>query len=272
MRIGYSFWGFIGPGITDTPDDGRSFRAPLLDALADRHQVVLLQDNRDLHEAGDDLTSRHTFDAGLPDLDALFLEWRWPLPGRNTTACGTPGHTCDLHRQQELLDHYTLAGGLPTIAWDLDRAIGPHDPIRHHPAVTVCEPAAHPTPGAHTLRCPVPDTALDTADPAALISGERPWPLVYVGNKYGRDAEFDRYFAPAARTHRHRVAGKWTETASWPHVNFTGRIGFLGHGRVLGIPCGARVRTRPRHPLPGPTRPCRMPPHQGHLSGNAPAA
>ena len=33
MRIGYSFWGFIGPGITDTPDGGRSHRATLIDAL-----------------------------------------------------------------------------------------------------------------------------------------------------------------------------------------------------------------------------------------------
>ncbi|MFD0351726.1 hypothetical protein ACFQ0M_47885 [Kitasatospora aburaviensis] len=227
MRVGYSFWGFVGPGITDTPDGGRSFRAPLLDALAARHQVVLLQDNRDLAEAGDDLTDRYSWHTGLPDLDALFLEWRWPLDGRNTTPCGTPGHTCDLHRQQDLLDHYTHRLGVPTIIWDLDRVLPPDDPIRRHPAVAVCEPAAHPTPGAYTLRCPVDDMALDAADSQRLASGDRPWPLVYVGNQYGRDAEFDRYFVPAARAHRHRVAGKWTRTERWPHVNFTGRAAFL---------------------------------------------
>ena len=32
------------------------------------------------------------------------------------------------------------------------------------------------------------------------------------------------FFAPAAA--RHRVAGKWTRTAQWPHVTFTGRIAF----------------------------------------------
>ena len=26
MKIGYSFWGFLGPGVTDTPDGGRSHR------------------------------------------------------------------------------------------------------------------------------------------------------------------------------------------------------------------------------------------------------
>ena len=52
MRIGYSFWGFLGPGITDTPDGGRSHRATLIDALIARgHEVVFLQPDRDLTEA-----------------------------------------------------------------------------------------------------------------------------------------------------------------------------------------------------------------------------
>ena len=56
MKIGYSFWGFLGNGITDTPDGGRSHRRPLIDALLDRgHEIVFLQANRDLLEAGDDL-------------------------------------------------------------------------------------------------------------------------------------------------------------------------------------------------------------------------
>ena len=102
--IGYSFWGFLGPGITDTPDGGRSHRRPLVDAMAARgHRLVFLQADRDRLEAGDDLGDRYIFDAGLPEFDVLFLEWRWPIPGRNTTPCGTPGHTCDLHRQAELI-------------------------------------------------------------------------------------------------------------------------------------------------------------------------
>ena len=49
MRIGYSFWGFLGPGITDTPDGGRSHRATLIDGLTTAgHDNVLLQPNRDL--------------------------------------------------------------------------------------------------------------------------------------------------------------------------------------------------------------------------------
>lgn len=93
MRIGYSFWGFLGPGITDTPDGGRSHRRTLIDGLIGTgHEVVFLQANRDLAEAGHDLTECYAWDGGLPRIDALFLEWRWPILGRNTTECGTSGH------------------------------------------------------------------------------------------------------------------------------------------------------------------------------------
>jgi hypothetical protein len=43
MRIGYSFWGFLGEGVLDTPDGGRSHRATLINGLQERgHQVVFL--------------------------------------------------------------------------------------------------------------------------------------------------------------------------------------------------------------------------------------
>ena len=78
MKIGYSFWGFLGNGITDTPDGGRSHRRPLVDALLARgHEIVFLQANRDLLEAGDDLGGTYSFDGGIPVIDLLFLVWRW---------------------------------------------------------------------------------------------------------------------------------------------------------------------------------------------------
>lgn len=227
MRIGYSFWGFLGPGITDTPDGGRSHRRTLVDGLrAAGHQIVFLQRNRDLIEAGTDLRAHYLWaETDLPDLDALFLEWRWPIPGRNTLPCGQPNHTCDLHRQQQLIDHYT-ARGVRTIIWDKDQQLAPDDPLRGHPAVTVCTPALYPPAGTHSLLFPVADIVLDRFDPAPLVRGRRPWPLVYVGNQYDRDMAFDSYFAPAARHLSHQVAGKWSKTDRWPHVKFLGRIPF----------------------------------------------
>lgn len=227
MRIGYSCWGFLGPGVVDTPDGSRAYRRALIDGLIERgHPVVFLQTNRDLSEAGLDLRDRYRFDPGFPELDVLMLEWRWPLPGRNTTPCGTPGHTGDLHRQSALVECYTWARGTPTVIWDLDRRLPADDALRSLPNVRVCEFARLPTPGATTLLCPVPDRLLDVADPVALAMARRPVSLVYVGNQYDRDVAFDRYFAPAAEQVTHRVAGKWPTTARWPHVVFTGRCAF----------------------------------------------
>jgi hypothetical protein len=198
-----------------------------VDALiASGHDIVFLQPNRDLNEAGTDLTATYIWDAGLPAVDALFLEWRWPIPGRNTTVCGAVGHTCDLHRQQQLLDHYTLRRATRTVLWDKDQQLPPNDPLRILGNVTVCEPALHPSPGAVSLLFPVADEAIDQADPVTLAAEDRSLPLVYIGNQYDRDTAFTNYFAPAAAHVAHRVAGKWTDTARWPHVNFTGRIPF----------------------------------------------
>jgi hypothetical protein len=238
MRIGYGFWGFLGEGVLDTPDGGRSYRRPVIDALeVTGHQVVFLQANRDLTEAGTDLTKNYRFDDGLPELDAIIYEWRWPLPGRNTTVCGSPGHTCDLHRQQQLLDHYTHAHQLPSIIWDQDRQLAADDPRRTLANVRVAEYAIYPGPDAITVNCPVPDHLLDNADPDHLARQPRRLPLVYVGNQYDRDEAFDRWFAPAAAHVTHRVAGKWTNTSAWPHVQFTGRARFADvaalHSRAL---------------------------------------
>lgn len=37
---------------------------------------------------------------------------------------------------------------------------------------------------------------------------------------------FNAYFAPAAAHVTHRIAGKWTQTHTWPDLNFTGRCHF----------------------------------------------
>ncbi|MEV6595497.1 hypothetical protein AB0M36_01380 [Actinoplanes sp. NPDC051346] len=227
MKIGYSMWGFLTAGVLDTPDGSRAYRRPLIDRLNDAgYQVVLLQANRDLDEAGVDLRGAYCFDAGLPELSAVIFEWRWPLPGRNTTACGSEGHTCDLHRQQGLIEHYTLGRSTPTLVWDLDRQLPADDPLRGHPAVTVAEYALLPNPGAVTVTCPVPDEAIDDSEPGDLARRARPLDLVYVGNQYGRDDAFTTFFAPAAAHLAHRVAGKWPRTEAWPHVTFTGRAPF----------------------------------------------
>jgi hypothetical protein len=227
VKIGYSFWGFLGAGVTDTPDGGRSHRRIFINGIIRAgHDVVFLQADRDLDEAGDNLSGVYSWDSGLPAIDVLFLEWRWPIPGRNISRCGAEGHTCDLHRQDQLLAAYTFGQGLPTVIWDKDLRLPYLDPLRQLPNVVVCEAALRPGTGAASLLFPVADAALDAADPAALAAVPRPLPVVYAGNQYDRDEAFGEFFAPAAARFAHRVAGKWTRIAGWPHVNFTGRCAF----------------------------------------------
>jgi hypothetical protein len=226
VLIGYSFWGFLGNGVTDTPDGGRSHRRVLIDGLRERgHEIVFLQANRDHEEAGLDLSGTYQWNPGLPEIDALFLEWRWPIPGRNTTPCTSLGHTCDLHRQQELVEHYS-ATGIPMLLWDKDRQLPADDPLRRTRTVSVCEPALRPTPGAATLLFPVADAAFTNTNPVELATRPRDLPLIYIGNQYDRDSAFDRYFVSAAGRYPHVVAGKWTRTEQWPAVNFRGRVPF----------------------------------------------
>jgi hypothetical protein len=252
MRIGYSFWGFLGPGVVETPDGGRSHRRVLIDGLRSRgHDIVFLQPDRDRTEAGFDLTDHYNWDDGFPEIDALFLEWRWPIPGRNTTGCGTAGHTCDLHRQHVLLSHYTQRQGTPTIVWDKDRKLPSSDPLRQIDHVVLCEAALSPTPGAASLLFPVTDDAIATADPVALASAPRPQSLAYVGNQYDRDEEFDTFFAPAAATADHVVAGKWTDTHRWPHVRFVGRIPFSQVHQVYESALATILLVPPRYAQAG---------------------
>ncbi|MFI6951653.1 hypothetical protein [Streptomyces sp. NPDC050422] len=235
MKIGYSFWGFLGNGVTDTPDGGRSHRRPFIDALLDRgHDVVFLQADRDRIEADDDLGGTYAFDDGVPDIDVLFLEWRWAITGRNTTVCGSEGHTCDLHRQAQLINHYTVRHQTPTVIWDKDRTLRAESVWRQTAHTRVCEAALAPTHGAHTLLFPVAEDLLAQANPVALAAQPRDLGLGYVGNQYDRDESFDRFIAPAAGRVEHLVAGKWTKTDRWPHVRFLGRIPFEEAARIYG--------------------------------------
>lgn len=225
MKIGFSFWGFLGSGILDTPDGGRFWRHSIVDQLITLgHEIVFLQRNRDLIEAGDDLP--YHWEEGFPKIDILLCEWRWPLPGRNTTPCDAAGHTCDLHRQEALLNHYTHAHTAPTVIWDTDRQMALEDPLRRMPHVAICDTARRPTPGSAVLFSMVPDELIDTADPEKLAAIDRPLDLAYVGNQYDRDEAFDEFFAPAAARFPHQVAGKWPRAERWPHVRFTGRCPF----------------------------------------------
>ncbi|NUP49078.1 MAG: hypothetical protein HOW97_17500 [Catenulispora sp.] len=255
MKIGYHFWGFLGPGVADTSDDGRSHRAVLVDALARAgHEVVLLQMHRDLVQARDDLGGAYTFDVGFPDIDGLVLEWRRPVPGRNTSPCGRPGHSCDLHRQQELLARYTVPG-VPTVVWDRDLWLPADDAVRALPNVTVAESALRPRAGASRLFFPVAEEVLDAADPEELVRRARPLPLLLVGDEDERGDGFDRYFAPAAARWPHRVVGRWDAAGHRSGLDFAGRLPFAHIAALYDRALSALLLATPWHDAAGHVSP-----------------
>ncbi len=231
MRLGYSFWGFLGDGIIDTPDGGRSHRWNLLKALARHAQILLLQRDRDFHEARD-TRFRHLYATdALPALDVLLLEWRWRIKGRNDTPCGAPSHSCDLHRQRTLLEEYTHKEGILTLVWDKDLRLDPRSRLRRLSNVVILEATPFPSRGARSLLFPVADDQLDELIERGPATTNKLRQLAYVGNQYDREEQFLKYFLPASTELSHVIAGKWDPDLT-SGLNYAGRVAF-GHGQRL---------------------------------------
>src|SRR3990172_11105956 len=121
MRLGYAFHGFLGDYKMDadyqelsTPDGNASYSWSILyEAQRRRHEVWLMQQDRDwpaFQQKGrydfESFSQEKRFDSYLlsrkardsfPELDVLLLEWRFPIPPRNTPHhVEKPGYQGDL--------------------------------------------------------------------------------------------------------------------------------------------------------------------------------
>ena len=234
FRIGYSAWGFLGDGVVDTPDGGRSHRMTLLQSLISRGvKIVMLQKNRDLDEVGIDFsTSSLSFDSfGFPDIDVLFLEYRWPIPGRNMgISIKDQSYTPDLDRQNELIKHYNLLGK-PIFIWDKDQQLSQSEINQMNlNKFLIFEPSLSPKNNRTSLLFPMDPnrTAQMHDDLASYDKNSKSIDLVYIGNQYGRDQSFSIYYNEVSRLlgSPAEIYGKWMKTDQFPNVNFNGRVGF----------------------------------------------
>ena len=255
VRIGYSFWGFLGPGITDTPDGGRSHRRTLIDGLiAAGHDIVFLQANRDLREAGHDLRRP------LP-LGRRAARDRRAVPGM---ALADPRPQHHAVRQPRATPATCTArpncsattppgAALPTILWDKDRQLPAADPLRAHAATSPsARPRCTPAPGAVPPAVPRRRRGPRRAPtPPRWRRCPARSPLVYVGNQYDRDDAFDDVLRARRRVGSRTGSPASGPHAAWPHVNFIGRVPFpevaaICTGRAGHRPAAARpVRRRP---------------------------
>lgn len=273
MRIGYSFWGYLGDRKYDacgqpvsTPDGNATYSWALVwEAVRRGHEVFPMQLDRDAAgwekygpalfasfsrrkraDAYLHLRERDTRGEALPELDLLLVEWRWPIPGRNTPdARGTPAFQPDLVRQGELLERYR-AGRTSVVLWDLDHKLTDDDVGLVRPAA-ILETAVSPRSyevwdeaietwtGRQAARVE-PPFVVDDLMQHQTFPANRGRLMVYVGSRYERDDQIDRWIGPLREATQRRVHfyGNWTREpclsecrARWPGVQYHDRIGVV---------------------------------------------
>lgn len=205
-RIGLSYWGFCedfnSSIIANTPDGHRYGRPVLVDALLARgHEVIALQKRREV-EPYPGLTYN---EGELPDLDVVFVEWRWPTYKNS----GPNKFEPDLDRQVEILDHYS--NEIPTIAWDTDLKMTPEDEVRW-PGMIVADPTFKPN--EFSLKRHVLPFWSDFKP--VLSAADDPVEFGYIGNNYERRRMFQKYYSDAAKGLRAqgiqtKVHGNWLQ-------------------------------------------------------------
>jgi len=261
MRIGYSAWGFIGDGLVDSPDGGRLTRALLIEhLLKENYDIMWLQENRDVDYHSMPLfrlsvsksykdEQRQTlckikYDNGFPQIDVLFLEWRWKIPGRNCdVSIEDAKYTPDYDRQTQLLLHY-INMSTKIIIWDKDEKLTFNDEhwLDHHKKhqfqVTILSPAIYPPKiifERKTLLFPCQLSKIK----GTKINKRYEYLIGYVGSQYERDDQIYKYINPfsfqwAQLTKQLQVifVGNWLKyddqakrnLVNFPHIKFEDRI------------------------------------------------
>jgi hypothetical protein len=275
LRIGYLFRGFLadvklGPDLSEvsTPDGNATYSWCIEHELnRRRHQLIPLGTNMDAPGAmtmGEDIFCAFSrekriasyermlrrgwtrlSDRRFPELDAVIIEWRWPIPGRNTPEDrGLVGYQNDLERQLDVLREYS-SRGTPIIVWDLDHKLTEED--ERHWGFDVIETAVIPRRDHVRVDPPCVTSELLQFDIDECMPSHH---LGYIGSRYERDETIDRWISPIAPANTHRVKfwGKWEPAdevrARWPGVSFSGRIGVRGfrdaYSRVAAVPLLAK--------------------------------
>jgi hypothetical protein len=231
MRIGISYWGYCEPfgtsGEAKTPDGHRYGRPIFVDgANQKKHQVISLQKRRE--------SSPYvglSYDDGFPEIDVLFVEWRWPTYKNSGLNKIEP----DLDRQTALLDYYH--GNVPVVIWDCDYKITPEDELMW-PEAIIADPAFEP----RFLTKKRTRLMFWTDWKFLLRPTKNSLEYGYIGNNYERPEAFKNYYSDPSLGLRRSglqttVHGNWLEISperdhpsvlikQHPHVSFAPRLNF----------------------------------------------
>lgn len=261
LRIGYQFFGFLGDhkydqlgNPTSTPDGNATYSWALIDAMqAAGHTVLPMMYDRDApgweqHRADlfaafaqpqrgavysklCGIGNKERSYWGFPQLDVLLLEWRFPIPGRNTAAdMMSYGYQPDLARQTELLNYYKDKK-TRIIFWDLDHKLTYDDEQRWLPNA-VFETAVKPRKLFEErvrIEPPMNSNAVIESAIRYAKDPDRKKLIAYIGSRYERDDVIDEWIHLQDQDDHHgstHFYGKWDDEAKrrWPEITYHDRI------------------------------------------------
>lgn len=257
--VGYSFWGFLGDTkydkhgkVQSTPDGNAFYSWSIIRELRRRGKDVvrLMQDRDDIgfKREGMDLFSAFARKARFssyclsrpgyspPSLwEYVILEWRWPIPGRNTKEDRfKPGYQPDLLKSYKIIDICNKEK-VPLVVFDLDYKLTEQD-IQDHNIKYVIElgtkwtqyAEANPEKRLTAKQVKIPfDFSYIHEFPIMQKSEDFSNDFVYVGNRYERDWCIDKYIPKSEG--KGKVYGNWLEGEKdsanrWPHISFGDRL------------------------------------------------
>jgi len=237
MRIGLSYWGFLGNGIVDSPDAGRFYRPMYVKALLDKgHEVYVMQQNRDDNFIFDNrLNFCEDFHGkSLPKLDILYLEWRWPIEGRNINCKNPNNYTPDLDRQIELMEYYHDKTDTKIIIHDEDRKLSFEEELKWSKAIIADWSLILKYQTRKRIRMMFPYDYNRLNEELPRINYNKDHLYCYLGNNYERDRQFKTYIGDVSRFYNGKVHvwGNWTKypeqyfklRRQYPYVMFHDRI------------------------------------------------
>lgn len=259
MRLGYSYWGFLadrkfknGQEVS-TPDGNAAYSWSILHEAQKRGWATyLMQEDRDReyvvragvhafesfsprlrHLAWANSIAAMEMHNTFPELDVLLLEWRFPIPGRNTGVDkNDPNYQPDLDRQFELLRHYK-GTNTKIIIWDLDHKYTGKDEYLYK-ADAIFETSVNPIEGWFKKRTRVePPIVIDDLLQFKTVPCDPKRKLVYVGSRYERDDVIEEWIKPVSDRFPGEVEfwGNWLKEPSlteckkmWPNISYNRRI------------------------------------------------
>lgn len=255
--IGLSYFSYWGDQAKDPVCNDVIFHVDLVLELARRgYRVLSLQPDIDkgnpvfgdfLGDSRKEAWKINEFTPGTPQLDILFVQWRWKIPGRNWMEDGSKPPMMDYLRQEEILNYYHDKTDTKIFILDTDFKLTEEDERRYFKATildisnkskklwsdrkSVFWPfnTKRILERKHLVRFPLQSEGENaySLDPSNLIS--------YIGNDYERENQFAKYIYEISKTlppWTVHVYGNWLKYPAKAATNLKKYEGVVFHPKV----------------------------------------